>query len=77
MKYITYLNKARLADIRIFSDMEKHKDVAYEMKRRQLFDLLGAGFIVNGKCEGHSESLKLDSRGEDDTAVYNRLLTVR
>lgn len=74
MKYITYVNKAGLADIRIFSDMEEHKDIAYEMKRRQLFELLGAGFIVGGECEGYSQSLKLDSRGEDDTAIYGRLL---
>lgn len=76
MKYITYLNKAELADIRIFSDLEFHKDVAYEMRRRQLFDLLGAGFIINGKCTGSSESLKLESRGADDTEIYKRLTEV-
>lgn len=77
MKYITYLNPAEMADIRVFSDMEQHSHIAEEMKSRQPVELLGAGFIVNGKCKGYSESLKMDSRGEDDTKIYDRLREVR
>lgn len=76
MKYITYLNAAGVADIRVFSDMEKHKHVAEEMESRQPVELLGAGFIINSKCTLHSESLNLESRGDDDTKIYNRLREV-
>ena len=69
MKYITYINKHDLPDIRLFSDMEYHKDIAYEMRRRGLYNLLGAGFVTDGKCEGRSESLKMSSRGFADTTI--------
>jgi hypothetical protein len=72
MKYITYLNKTGTPDIRLFSGMEQHKDIAYEMRGRQLFDLLGAGFVTIGRCTGRSESLSLDSRGDEDTKILRR-----
>ena len=73
MKYITYLNPAGLADIRLFSDMEEHKKIAEEMQVHQPLELLGAGFVINSKCIGVSESLNIESRGDDDTTILNRL----
>lgn len=78
MKYITYINGHCLEDIRIFSRVEQHKAVAMEMALLEgEAKMLGAGFIdfaLYGKeiCHGHSESLKLDSRGEVDTKILKR-----
>lgn len=73
MKYITYINKNNVPDIRLFSDMEYHDSIAYEMRQRDLYDLLGAGFVIAGKCGGRSESLNLNSRGSADTTVLEGL----
>lgn len=34
---------------------------------------MGAGFIINGECTLCSTSLKLGSRGADDTKIYKRM----
>ena len=80
MKYIAYLNVRanRCPDIRLFSDMEKHRHIAAEMEVLSA-NLLGAGFVQfkdNGsaECYGHSESLDLKSRGDKDTNILRRTI---
>lgn len=75
MKYITYVTGNKLEDIRVFSCAEEHKKVAMEMALLEgKATLLGAGFVEfdsdgSAECYGHSESLKIDSRGEADTKI--------
>lgn len=37
-------------------------------------EVISAGFVVCGHCEGHSETLKLQSRGEVDTALLRKMM---
>lgn len=39
---------------------------------RKFHQAVSAGFITNGVCHGHSETLGLKSRGTDDTHLLNR-----
>jgi hypothetical protein len=78
MKYITYVNSEGADDIRLFSIMEQHKDISVEMGMVSDVPivLLGAGFVTFNddgsiECYGHSDSMKLDSRGEQDTKILN------
>ncbi len=38
---------------------------------REYAEPVSAGFVDNGKCHGHSETLRLKSRGELDTALLS------
>lgn len=37
-------------------------------------DTISAGFVVNGCCQGHSETLGLKSRGEADTMLLRKAM---
>lgn len=37
-------------------------------------DAISAGFVVNGCCQGHSETLQLKSRDEVDTALLRKAM---
>ncbi len=75
MKYITYITGHDIEDIRVFSCAEQHKEVAMGMSLLEgKAEMLGAGFVefkLDGsvECYGHSDSLKVDSRGEADTKI--------
>lgn len=45
----------------------RHGDGRYW--HREFAEAISAGFIDNGACHGDSETLKLSSRGEPDTAL--------
>ena len=77
MKYITYNNSFGVEDIRVFSCMEQHKAISKEMAINHSVPFLGVGFIEfhpdgSAECYGHSESMKLDSRGGLDTKLLKR-----
>lgn len=42
-------------------------------RRYRLASLVSAGFVNAGGCHGHSESLKVGSRGAADTAMLPRI----
>ena len=76
MKYITYVNSEGIDDIRLFSIMEQHNKVSQEMVLHGPVTFLGAGFVkfdIYGfsECHGHSDSMNLESRGEQDTKILN------
>lgn len=40
----------------------------------RLAEAVSAGFVDCGECHGHSETLKLKSRGDVDTALLRKML---
>jgi hypothetical protein len=73
-KYITYQDVELRDRIAVFSYEMKHIDMEVALRRYgDFYSPLGAGFVVNGKCEGISESMRLKSRPVEDTALLKQL----
>lgn len=79
MKYIV-IQTASYALPFIFSDISVHKDVATDLTYNYPdAKVVGAGFVsvINNKfsCWGRSVSLRVPSRGEEDAAILNQMLS--
>ena len=75
MKYVVFDGR-RGEHIIIFPDIIQHSVMAANVTKSS-FDTLhpiSGGFIVDGECTGESESLRMVSRGADDTALIPRML---
>lgn len=67
-KYIVFEVNG-LETIVLFEVVVKHSEVSIQWGKP-----VSAGFFTeDGQCYGHSESLKLDSRGEEDSRLLKRL----
>jgi hypothetical protein len=75
MKYVTFLSNEG-EQIIIFPKIIQHSVMAEDVKKSSFGGMrpISAGFIVNGECVGRSESLRMGSRGDDDTALILPLL---
>lgn len=67
-KYIVFECPKGFETLIQFELVLKHSNIAL-----QFGTPVSAGFITNGTCYGHSESLKLTARPEEDTRLLNRL----
>lgn len=82
MKYIVTTREDGIEEMFVFPDTINHDCMAemlYRIKnhngngwKRVPRRPISAGFItVSGKCYGRSETLNLDSRGNEDTVLFN------
>ena len=67
-KYVVFEESGGLETLVQFEVVIKHSDISI-----QYATPISAGFITNGQCNGHSESLKLSARPKEDTLLLNRL----
>ena len=78
MKYIVYEDKKfDVEAMIIFPPFVEHKTMADKLGH----EVLSAGFIgkdgdVDYRCYGHSTSLDIYSRGQEDTRILNRQLSL-
>ena len=75
MKYVTF-DGHHGEQIIIFPKIIQHSVMANNVKESSFGSMrpIAGGFIVNGECVGRSESLRMDSRGDIDTALILPLL---
>ena len=75
MKYIVFYGNDG-EQIIIFPKIIQHSTMAEDVKKSSFGGMcpISAGFIVNGKCVGESESLRMESRGDKDTALITKML---
>jgi hypothetical protein len=73
-KYITF-DDGTLSQAIIFSGAIQHRDIRDMLHRAhgKAFTLLGAGFVVDGKPSGRSDSLRIGP-GTDDAFLIQQLL---
>jgi len=67
-KYIVFEDSGGLESLVQFEIVLKHSDLSL-----QFGTAISAGFITDGQCHGHSESLKLTARPVEDTLLLARL----
>lgn len=75
MKYILYEGEHLPEEMAVFFETANHKEMAIKLGVAN--KIISAGFMkinIGGfaHCYGHSESLKIDSRGEKDAKVFDR-----
>lgn len=77
MKYVTF-DGYNGEQIIIFPKVIQHSVMADNVQDSSFGGMrpISGGFIVNGECVGRSESLRMDSRGDKDTALIAKLLDV-
>jgi len=78
MKYIVYRD-GKAEHLVTFPNTINHDRMAEAMEalrfggdhdwHRRQGEIVSAGFVVDGRCHGHSETLGISSRGEVDTAL--------
>tara|TARA_R110000782_G_scaffold118895_2_gene209517 strand:+ start:315 stop:662 length:348 start_codon:yes stop_codon:yes gene_type:complete len=75
MKYVTFFSNNG-EQLIIFPKIIQHSVMAEDVRKSSFGGMtpISAGFIVNGECVGKSESLRLFSRGDNDTALILPLL---
>lgn len=75
MKYVVF-SSYKGEEIIIFPKIIQHSVMADDVKRSSFGGMnpISGGFIVDGKCVGRSESLRMNSRGELDEALIPKLL---
>jgi hypothetical protein len=75
MKYVVF-DGHRGEQIIIFPEIIQHSVMANDVHRSSFGSMkaISGGFIENGKCVGKSESLRMESRGDADTALISNLL---
>ena len=75
MKYVTF-DGHNGEQIIIFPKVIQHSVMAEDVSKSSFGGMrpISAGFIVNGECVGRSESLRMGSRGDDDTALILPML---
>ena len=75
MKYVVF-NGHEGEQIIIFPKIIQHSVMADDVKKSSFGGMrpISGGFIINGQCVGESESLRMKSRFEVDTALIPALL---
>ncbi len=75
MKYVSF-GGYNGEQIIIFPKKIQHSHFADSIKKLSFGTMypISGGFIVDGKCVGRSESLRMDSRGDRDTALISNLI---
>ena len=73
IKYVVF-KKIRREFIVIFPSDLTHIELANSITKMSKYtEPISGGFIENGKCFGESISLDLESRGEEDTLLLEKL----
>ena len=74
-KYVVFASH-RGEEIIIFPEQIQHSVMADDVKKSSYGGMrpISGGFVVNGECVGESESLRMKSRGDLDTALISKLL---
>jgi len=74
-KYVVF-NSHRGEEIIIFPKIIQHSVMADDVKKSSFGGMraISGGFIVNGECVGESESLRMKSRGQEDTDLIIKML---
>jgi len=77
MKYVVF-DGHRGEQIIIFPKIIQHSVMADNVKNSSFGGMhpISGGFVVNGECVGESESLRMKSRGDEDTALIVKLLDI-
>lgn len=77
-KYVAFRCRGGNDRIVIFPKMIQHSHIADFIEGNSFDRLLrvSGGFVVDGKCVGESESMRLQSRGDVDTALLTELLDI-
>jgi len=77
MKYVTF-DGHNGEQIIIFPKIIQHSVMAEDVARSSFGGMrpISAGFVVGGQCVGESESLRMKSRLDVDTALIERLLDI-
>lgn len=77
MKYVVFDGYSG-EQIIIFPKKIQHSVMASDVEKSSYGTMrpISGGFIVNGECVGESESLRMESRGDDDTKLIAKLLCV-
>lgn len=75
MKYILFEGKDFPEEMHVFFECANHKEVAEKLFVED--KIISAGFLKikedgQAHCYSYSESLKIESRGEQDAKVFNR-----
>jgi hypothetical protein len=80
MKYIVYSDDG-IEHLVQFPDIITHRDMADALEalrfggdrdwHRRQGEIVSAGFVINGRCLGRSESLDVSSRLDLDTLILN------
>ena len=75
MKFVTF-DGNRGEQIIVFPPILQHSNFADSVTRNSFNGMhpISGGFVVDGKCIGKSISLRMESRGDKDTALLNQLL---
>lgn len=78
MKYVVF-DSYHGEQIIIFPKIIQHSTMADDVHRSSFGSMkaISGGFIENGECVGESVSLRMESRGNADTALISNLLDVR
>lgn len=78
MKYVVF-DSHKGEQIIIFPKIIQHSVMADDVKRSSFGGMraISGGFVVNGHCVGESESLRMKSRLDVDTALIDGLLDTR
>ncbi len=74
-KYVVF-DSHKGEELIAFPCIIQHSVMADDVKKSSFGGMhaISGGFIVNGECVGRSESLRLDSRGDVDTALIAKML---
>ena len=77
MKYVVF-DGYNGEQIIIFPKVIQHSVMAADVNKSSFGGMrpISGGFVVNGQCVGESESLRMKSRGDDDTNLITKLLDV-
>jgi hypothetical protein len=77
MKYVVF-DGHNGEQIIIFPKVIQHSVMADDVYKSSFRSMtpISAGFIENGECVGESESLRMRSRGDTDTALIFKLLDI-
>lgn len=75
MKYVVF-EGYNGEQIIIFPKKIQHSVMAADVEKSSYGTMypISGGFIVNGECIGESESLRMQSRGDKDTALIAEML---
>lgn len=75
MKYVVF-SGYNGEQIIIFPKIIQHSVMADDVKKSSFGGMrpVSGGFIIDGECVGESESLRMQSRGDIDTALIKEML---
>lgn len=78
MKYVVF-DGHNGEQIIIFPEIIQHSVMAEDVEKSSVGYMhpISAGFIVRGECVGESESLRMKSRGDEDTKLILELLDLK